>query len=118
MKWKVIAMRQNYYCPNCGTPVVGGARFCMGCGVNFQWIEQSELEQCSPVSYKLPSPNQQGVLAGKRPLLDQSLQSGHQRASNSGSPEEKNSMHPDGQESILRTEVSKLLGSFFDKHAG
>jgi hypothetical protein len=111
-------MRQNYYCPNCGTPVVGGARFCMGCGVNFQWIEQSELEQCSPVSYKLPSPDQQDVPTRKQYLLDQSPQSGHQPASNSGSPEEKNGMHPDGQESILRTEVSKLLGSFFDKHAG
>jgi hypothetical protein len=111
-------MRQNYYCPNCGTPVVGGARFCMGCGVNFQWIEQSELEQCSPVSYKLPSSDQQDVSTGHQSLLDQSPQSSHQPALNSGSPVEKNSKHFEGQESLLRTEVSKLLGSFFDKHAG
>jgi hypothetical protein len=103
-------MRQNYYCPNCGTPVVGGARFCMGCGVNFQWIEQSELEQCSPISYKLPSSDQQDVPNGEQSLLSQSQQSGHQTA-------EKNSMHSEGQESLLKAEVSKLLGSFFDKQA-
>ena len=108
-------MRQNYYCPNCGTPVASGARFCMGCGVNFQWIAPSELEQCSPVSYKLPSPDQQDVPTGEQSLLPQS---GHEPASNSGSPAEKNSMPFEGQESLLRAEVSKLLGSFFDKHSG
>lgn len=111
-------MRQNYYCPNCGTPVVCGARFCMGCGVNFQWIEKSELEQCSPVYYKLPSSDQQEVPTREQSLLDQSPQAGHQPELNSGSPTEKNSMHIEGQESLLRAEVSKLLGSFFDKHAG
>jgi hypothetical protein len=108
-------MRQNHYCPNCGTPVTCGDRFCMGCGVNFQWIAPSELEQCSPVSYKLPHPGQEETPGHH--LLEQTNQASQQAEASPAQAAEKNSVHSQEQASVLKAEVSKLLESFFGSQA-
>lgn len=110
-------MRQNYFCPNCGTPVTCGARSCMGCGVNFQWVAQSELEQCSPVSYKLPSSDQRDITVPGQTLLDQLPQPENPQEIDSIRSAEKDTAHTGANESQLKAEVSKLLDSFFGNNA-
>jgi hypothetical protein len=76
-------MRQKYYCPNCGAPVICGERFCIGCGINFTWIAQPEPAQPAPVSYKLPGSEQQEKPADYQPSFDQHSQELTQRDSDS-----------------------------------
>jgi hypothetical protein len=89
----------------------------MGCGVNFQWIAPSELEQCSPVSYKLPHSGQEETPTIEQHLLEQAPQSGQQTEANLSLPTEQNSVPSQGQASVLKSEVSKLLESFFGNQA-
>ncbi|MBN1375361.1 MAG: zinc ribbon domain-containing protein [Dehalococcoidia bacterium] len=110
-------MRQNYYCPNCGTPVICGARFCTGCGVNFQWISQSDLEQCSPASYRLPSSGPPEAPAKEQSMTDKLSEPARQLQLNTGSTPEKDAALFKGQETPFKAEVSKLLASLFDKSA-
>ena len=35
-------MQQQYRCPNCGTPVAFGVRFCGNCGTQFNWSTQQQ----------------------------------------------------------------------------
>ena len=111
-------MRQNYYCPNCGTPVICGDGFCMGCGIKFNWIEQPEPAQQEPISYKLQRQDQQGVSTQERPLLDQRSQPSAHAEPGSNDVAEKNSAQSGGAATPLSAGISRLLESFFDKHAG
>jgi len=105
-------MRQKYYCPNCGAPVVCGESFCIGCGINFRWIAQPEPAQADPISYQLP---------GAGPAAQYQTASS-QRPDMPTQPEQHQAPLPDGRgvqlgNSPLSAEVSKLLESFLDRRA-
>jgi hypothetical protein len=111
-------MRQNYYCPNCGTPVNCGDSFCMGCGIKFNWIEQPGPARQEHISYKLSPPDQQGISPQERPLLDQHSQASALAQPGPNDVAEKNSAQSGGASTPLSAGISRLLESFFDKHAG
>ena len=37
-------MQQGLHCPNCGSPVASGARFCSNCGTSLSWPTQQQME--------------------------------------------------------------------------
>lgn len=37
-------MQQTYSCPNCGSPVAFGARFCTSCGTTLNWPTQQQMQ--------------------------------------------------------------------------
>ncbi|TRZ94189.1 MAG: zinc-ribbon domain-containing protein [Dehalococcoidia bacterium] len=37
-------MQQSYQCPNCGTQVAFGVRFCTGCGTPMNWPTQQQMQ--------------------------------------------------------------------------
>jgi hypothetical protein len=110
-------MRQKYYCPNCGVPVVCGERFCIGCGINFTWIAQPEPSQPAPISYKLPGAEWQGKTADYQPSSDQCSREPTQGVPDSLHTADTKSTQSGGTASPLSAEISKLLEGFFDRHA-
>ena len=110
-------MRQKYYCPNCGTQVICGDSFCMGCGIKFKWIEQPEPSQQEPISYKLSPPDQQGVSTQERRRLDQRSQASAHAEPGPNDVVEKNRAQSGDAATPLSAGISRLLESVFDKHA-
>lgn len=45
-------MQQRYSCPNCGSPVFFGARFCTSCGISLSWPTQQQAQP--PPVYQRP----------------------------------------------------------------
>jgi uncharacterized Zn finger protein (UPF0148 family) len=110
-------MRQKYYCPNCGAPVVCGERFCISCGINFTWIAQPEPAQPASVSYKLPGAERREKSADYQAPYDQSSREPAYGDLDSPHVAELKSAQPGNMASPLSTEISKLLETFFDRHA-
>lgn len=45
-------MQQMYSCPNCGSPVAFGTRFCTSCGTTLNWPTQQQVQP--PPVYQQP----------------------------------------------------------------
>jgi len=109
-------MRQKYYCPNCGAPVVCGEQFCIGCGVNFKWIAQPEQPNPDPVKYRLPSFDVHNQPAQNQPGPDHHM--GWPSAVHDPDTHgETNGPQNGAPTTPLSSEIAKLLESVFDRHA-
>ena len=108
-------MTHKYYCTNCGTPVLYGDRFCMGCGVNFTWVEQPVQAQSASTTFSLTHTSQKQS-SGNEPVPDNhQMESPRQLPQDQGSHAQQIYPSAEGSASPLSTEISRLLESFFDK---
>jgi hypothetical protein len=106
-------MRQKYFCPNCGTRLVCGERFCIGCGINFTWVIEPIQPQSTPAGYGNQYPGQQSYQ--EWPMYDQQSGSGPQSGLNYNSLSQGKNSSGGNAVAPISAEISKLLANF-EKH--
>jgi len=106
-------MRQKYFCPNCGTRIVCGERFCINCGVNFTWVIEPSQPQSSPGWCDNQYPGQHSYQ--QWPMYDPQPGSGRQTGLDYNSLSQGKNSSAGNTVAPISAEISKLLAEF-EKH--
>jgi len=122
-------MRQIYFCPNCRAPIGYGDRFCGTCGINLKWEILQVPPEALPLTYDYQNLGQQQTWSSQQLQQSQlpydeasvsgnTYQNRHQYANGSCVAASSGKRSPvDGTAKPISSEISKLLGDFFNKQA-